>query len=197
MNDVQSREEFESNHREVYRDILADYSNIQLDKAASPVLQELSNTIQHLVSNLDPAKSLEPAEVFRAGLDSMDAVDRGRFIVDNYLEGLKRGESPSSLWERYKTLRLVQASIEAPAQAQAATYDSLYAKSQLKRWGCAAAQIALNAFKSIPAFVEIKPSFSLIGPVPVLSFELSGKGKSIKELFEMLRKPGRFHRSGA
>ena len=194
MSDVQSQEEFESNHREIYKDILDDHSHIQLDKAASPVLQELSNTIQQLVSNLDPARSIEPTEVFRAGLESMDAVDRGRFILDNYLEGLKRGESPSSLWERYKTLRLVQGSIEAPTQAEAATYDSLYGKSQLKRWGCAAAQIAMNAFKSIPAFVEIKPTFSLIGPVSVLSFELSGKGKSIKELFEMLRKPGRFHR---
>ena len=197
MSDVQSQEEFESNHREIYKDILADHSHIQLDKAASPVLQELSSTIQQLVSNLDPARSLEPAEVFRAGLESMDTVDRGRFILDNYLEGLKRGESPSSLWERYKTLRLVHGSVDAPTQAEAAIYDSLYGKSQLKRWGCAAAQIAVNAFKSIPAFVEIKPMFSMIGPIPVLSFELSGKGKSIKELFEMLRKPGRFHRGNA
>ena len=100
MRDVQSQEEFESNHREIYDDLLEDYSHIQMDKASSPVLRDLSGTIEQLIRTLDPAKGLEPAEVFRAGLDSMDAIDRRRFIVDNYLEGLKRGEDPSSLWER-------------------------------------------------------------------------------------------------
>ena len=194
MAEVQTQQEFEDVHRSIYASILEDHSAIQAHKAASPVLQELSSTLQHLVERLDPGKGLTPAEMFRAGLDSMDIVDRGRYVFDNYLEGIKRGENPATLWRRFKSLGLVRGTVESPTSPESSAHDTLYAKSQLKQWACAAAQIAVNAFKSIPAFVEIKPTFSLIGPVPVLSFKLEGKGKSIQDLFEMLRKPGRFHR---
>jgi len=42
--------------------------------------------------------------------------------------------------------------------------------------------------------VEIEPTISFIGPVPVLGFVLKGKGMSIHELFETLKAPGRFWR---
>lgn len=194
MNEVQTLEQFEQIHQSIYRSMQQDHAHLQADKAASPVLEELSSTLQAMVDNVDPAKGLAPAEMFRAGLDAMDLADRAKFVIDNYLEGLKRGESPSVLWTRYKKLGLVRAPVEAPEAPESAAYDCLYGKSQLKRWACAAAQIAVNAFKSIPEFVEIKATLSLVGPVPVLSFQLETTGMSIQDLFEILRAPGRFHR---
>jgi hypothetical protein len=48
-------------------------------------------------------------------------------------------------------------------------------------------QISVDAFKSISKWIEIEPQVALIGPVPMLSFTLKGKGMSIHDLFETFR----------
>ncbi len=44
--------------------------------------------------------------------------------------------------------------------------------------------MAINALKSIPKWVEIKPTITFVGPIPALGFVLEGKGMSIQDLLD-------------
>jgi hypothetical protein len=201
MNEVQSQQEFEILHRTTVKDIQLDLAEFQRKSASppSPVVPDLLATLNHILSILSPEAALTPDAMFRAGLDAMELVDAKRFVFDNLLEGLKRGEKPSVLVDRYRGLGLLgdqkSGAKRAPLDSDAdLTGDVVQGRGLLKRCGLAAAQVVANAIRSVPKFVEIEPSISFVGPVPVLGFTLKGKGMSIHELFEALKAPGRFSR---
>jgi hypothetical protein len=165
----------------------------------SPVIPELLETLTAILAHVSPDGPLNADAVFRNGLEAMELIDAKRFVIDNLLEGLKRGEDPATLVDRFRKLGLlsnpsatgIQPTIPSDADVPSEFIES---KSMLKRWGLAVAQIVVNAIRTIPKFVEIEPSISFVLGVPALSFALKGKGMSIHELFEALRAPGRFYR---
>jgi hypothetical protein len=73
----------------------------------------------------------------------------------------------------------------APLQV---TRALLARKSIWERVATAVAQVAVNALKTVPKWVEIEPHFGFVGPVPMLSFGLRGKGMTIHEFLEALLK---------
>jgi hypothetical protein len=201
MNDVQSQDEFEFVHRAICKDLALERVSLEQYAAApvSPVIAELQETLKKIISLVDVDGALIPDSIFRAGLEAMEVIDAKRFVLDNLLEGLKRGDQPGALIERYRELGLLnrlppKATLsEIPSDADV-TAEVLKGKGMLKRWGLVVAQIVVNAVRTIPKFVEIEPTISLVGPIPVVSFALKGKGMSIHSLFEALKGPGSFYR---
>jgi hypothetical protein len=133
------------------------------------------------------------------GLDELDAK---RFLLHNVLEALKQGHSEKQIADNYARLGLLrpvpaQASGREPAANLGTGAEALGSLQSLKRAGLALCQISVNAIKSIPKFVEIEPGIMLVGFVPVPTFALKGKGVTIHELFELLRKPGCFYKDTA
>jgi hypothetical protein len=200
MNDVQSQDEFEFVHLAACKDLALERASLEQYAAApvSPVIAELQDTLKKIISLVDVEAALIPDLILRAGLEAMEVIDAKRFVLDNLLEGLKRGDKPGPLIERYRQLGLlntVPPNAPAPAIPSDANVsaDVLKGRGMLKRWGLVVAQIVVNAVRTIPKFVEIEPTISLVGPIPVVSFALKGKGMSIHSLFEALKGPGRFY----
>lgn len=202
MSEVQPQEQFELFHRTTCKDLELETLRLQHESAtqpATPIVPELIAMLREITSKLSPEGVIAPEAMFRAGLDAMDLVEAKRFVLDNLLEALKRGDKVAAVFKRFQDLGLLAhpAPGVKPSSASSdedAIKDLQKSKGLLKRTGLAAAQIATNAFRSIPKYVEIEPSISIVGVVPVLTFALKGKGVTVHELYETLKGPGRFYR---
>lgn len=202
MSDVQPQEQFELFHRTTCKDIELETLRLQQESAkepVSPIVPELVSMLREITSKLSPEGMVAPEAMLRAGLDAMDIVEAKRFVLNNLLEALKRGDKVTAVFKRFQDLGLLShatpgakpASISSDADV---IRDLQKGRGLLKRIGLATAQIATNAFRSIPKYVEIEPSISIVGFVPVLTFALKGKGVTVHDLYETLKGPGRFYR---
>ena len=174
MSELQSQEAFELLHRTTCKDVQLELADLQRAPIGpiSPVIPEVVAALNSILSILSPEAALTPDAMFRAGLEAMDIVDAKRFVLDNLLEGLKRGEEPNVLIERFQGLGLLGGKSPPAKRAQIdsdadVTADVLKCRGILKRTGLATMQIVANAVRSIPKFVEIEPTISFVGPVPV------------------------------
>lgn len=205
MSDIQSKKEFEHFHRSGVKNLELEKATLERKRTSGEmhlIDQELLTTLQKIIWELNPETRLRPDVVFPAALRGIDAIDAKRFLLNNLLEALKSGKDLKSILENYKRLGLMQnipapaAPVPAPAAPADASASLLGKEIQerqgiLKRFGLALAQVAVNAFKSIPKWIEIEPQLTLIGGlIPILSFSLKGKGMSIDDLFETLRAQG-------
>lgn len=204
MSEVQPQEQFEVLHRSTCKDLQLERAALETYAAAepaSPLVQELTDTVTKILALVSPEGALNAEAIFKNAIEAMGLVEAKHFVLSNLLEGLKRGEDEKILLSRFKMLGLRGATPpQTPAQQETVHSDAdiptevTKGLGLLKRCGLALAQITVNALRTIPKFVEIEPSISLVGPLPVLALNLKGKGMSIHELFEALRAPGRFYR---
>jgi hypothetical protein len=128
--------------------------------------------------------------VFQQALKSLNEVEGKRFVIANVLESLKNGQSINMILPRYAGMGLVPQfpppTLIDETNPFATTQALLERKSLWERVTTSVAQIAVNAVKTVPKLVEIKPHFGLVGPVPTRGFTLKGKVVSVYELFEAL-----------
>ncbi len=197
MPDTGWPEDFEHVHRDAVRTLDLDITKLAADHQAvlASLDQELVSTVQELLLKLSPDAVPRPDQVFRHALEGLDRIEAQRFLVENLLESVKRGESISKVLSRYKNLGLLKAT--AVPEGKAGTADAqedgtaigpalMRRKKGIRRIVTDVIHIAINALKSVPDWVEIKPHIHLL-PVPSLSFSIEGKGKTVQEIFEILR----------
>jgi hypothetical protein len=198
--EVQSQEEFEHYHSDGLK-------NIRLDEAELAAARQRTNlgllddALQQSAAGIREdlsATGLGPEQLFKLAMRSLKESDINRFLIENALEALKRGGTYADILKKYTELGFVstaglppsgEAVPQLPAPLQA-TIALLERKSIWERFTTSLAQIAVNAVKSGPKWVEIEPEVGFVGPVPTLSFHLKAKGMSAYEFFEALRTPG-------
>lgn len=179
MVDLQSDDEFSETQAQIHQDLLHEQHHLHhQDLAGSPLLAEVTMTLDQFVSDIDPRRRLSAAQALSVGLRSLDKLDRHRFVVQNYLEGLKRGESPGALWDRFREIGLVDAGEPPTEDRAAARQDAQESESTIRRIWNSAAQVVMNACKTIPEYVDVKTVVSLFPPN--LSFEITGTGRVIR-----------------
>jgi hypothetical protein len=198
VNELQSQEQFKLLHESTVKDVQLELAQLRAatKKPTSPVVDDVIATLDQVLT-LVAKENVDAERAFRGAIDAMGLVEARQFVLANLLEGLKRGEKAEALVTRFRQLGLrgpqPPATEEEYINSDAnITEDVTKGMGVLKRTGLALAQLTVNALRTIPKFVEIEPSLSLIGPLPVLTFALKGKGMSIHELFEALRAPGRY-----
>jgi len=201
MTEIQQQEEFEHFHRSALKNLEID-KGLLVQKQPTGSMRildaELLETLERICADLRFDDQLKPDSVFRSALGAMDAIDAKRFLLDNILESLKAGKHLPGILQNYQKLGLLrpppQGTVrEGEEELDKPAKEILERKGLMKQFALAVAQIAVNAFKSIPKMVEIEPMITFIGPVPALSFALKGKGITIHQLFETLRASGRFY----
>jgi len=201
MSEVQSIKQFERRH-------VAGCKNLEIEKeyllrkTTSGLLHrvhvDLAIALDQIHRNLSPDDPPSPSRTFRAAMKGLDEIDAKRFLLHNVLESLKQGQTEKQITDNYVSIGLLKRSTAQTMTKETSTSfdtgaEALGSLQSLKRAGLALCQISVNAIKSIPKFVEIDPGIMLVGFVPVPTFTLKGKGVTVHELFELLRKPGRFY----
>lgn len=190
MPETLTSDEFEHAHNDSMNRL--ENQKLKLESTKTPNLRplddELSKILNEIFMEIPRTDRLDPQEVFRKAIQCLPKVDRGRMLIDNLLESLKRGDKLPDIVKRYRDLGLLTASDESKANntAIAGLADLVERRGIWKRVGTSVIRIAVNAFKSIPKWAEIEPSIMFVGPVPAIGFTLKGKGMSIQDLFEVL-----------
>jgi len=194
MTEPQSIEDFEHLHNdsvERFENERLRLETMPTPLGLGPLDFELKETLKKILENIPKEGRVDPEDVFRAAVSSLPILDAKRYLVDNLLESLKRGEVLSETMKRYKDLGLIS---EGPSPADSnAPIMNLGTELQNRKglWGRITTTImgdGVNALKAIPKWVEIEPQVTFIGLVPVLSFSLKGKGIAIQDLFDVFRK---------
>jgi hypothetical protein len=195
MPDPLPREEFEHFHRDGLKNLEIEKARLAAEQSPlelAPLDADLRATLISILERLAAAAKFDPEQVFKEALGSLDEVDAKRFLIENLLEAVKHGESITKTMKRYQDLGL----LNTPPSPNAAETNPpglgrslVTRKSIWRRAALAVKQIIVNALKSIPKWVEIEPHVTFLGPLPMLSFALKGKGMSIQELLETLRGP--------
>jgi hypothetical protein len=189
------REEFEHFHRDGLKNLEIEKARLAAEAHTAelaPLDADLKDTLISILDKLAVAGRIDPEQVFKEAIGALDDVDAKRFLIENLLEAAKRGEAIPKTMLRYKELGLLKTGLPANTNETnpAVVGEQLITRKNIwRRVALAVKQIAVNAFSSIPKWVEIEPQVTLLGPIPVLSFTLKGKGMSVQELFETLRGP--------
>jgi len=183
--------------------IIKEESERPTDGAQKRLLDEHQATLNNILARLGEEKP-DPASIFQKGLRALADVDKERFLLENLLEAVKRGESFRNTLERYHAVGLTdidvsQLPLETPPsekeKAPALPASSVGAGNllqqflnKLKQVATKTMQIVINAMKVIPKFIGIKPSIGFSGPFPSFSlqFELQTESITLHELFQDL-----------
>jgi hypothetical protein len=193
MSDILSPEEFEHFHRDGLKNLEIDKMALaegRQVKALAPLDVELRKTLNEIIAKISSAGETGPEQVFKEGIAALDKMDAKRYLIENLLESVKRGDKIVDAMQRYKDLGLLSpnSTINEDPQEPKDFGDQLTSKRSIwKRATTAVVQITVNALKSIPKWIEIEPHFAFLGPIPMIMFTLKGKGMSIHDLFETLR----------
>jgi hypothetical protein len=198
-NEAQSVEDFQHLHNDGLKNLEIEKGRLaEARRIPNHDLGQLDDELDQSLTNARNVLSEKlaggPERVFEHAMGLLSDIDKKRFIIENVLESLKRGEKFGVVLERYKTLGLVTSKADATSAQQpqdnplATTEALLNRKNILSRVSTAIMQIGVNALSTVPKWVEIEPHIT-IAPIPSLSFTLKGKGMSVYELFEALRRP--------
>jgi hypothetical protein len=168
------------------------------------LLNQHQGFLKSLLNNLKKEPKPDPASVFKKALGALSEIEKERFLRENQLEAIKRGESLSEIAERYNALKLSSLEVsniprEAPPSAESTKEvpnppaSSMAAGNllqrllaRLKKVSVKVMQLLVNAMKVIPKFVGIKPSVGFSGPFPSLSFQIDLEAQPLT-LFELFQ----------
>jgi len=187
-------EQFQHFHGDGLKNLELEKYRLQKERSEVNLLafdDALQSTLDNIQAKLTDKAAQGPEAVFKETLHSLNEIEAKRFIILNVLEALKKGDKIGDIIRRYGGLGLIPAKDATgpenttPLQA---TRALLARKSIWERVTTAVAQLAINALKSVPKWVEIEPHFGFVGPMPMLSFSLKGKGMNVQELIEILLK---------
>jgi len=196
--DIQSQEEFEHYHSGGIKNIRLDEGEL-VQARQKTNLGPFDDALQQSATRIRETLSAAPSnaeQVFKLAMGSLKEADLNRFVIENVLEALKRGEPCPTVLKRFSELGLPVPQNQAaqtplqPITPFQATMALLERKSIWERLTTSVAQIAVNAIKTVPKWVEIEPEIGFVGCFPKLSFHLKAKGMTAYEFFEALRGTG-------
>lgn len=160
----------------------------------SPV-QEIENDVQTLFESiftqLKEVEDARPEKLLSTALSAIDSLDEKRFLLTNLLESLKKGESYHATLKRFNNLGVTNIPVQEPEEAgkeKTRGHGSgiIAAVRKIKQFTQAVYQVVLNAIRSLPRFMELKPRIGISGVVPTVSFELDAAGVTVQELYELM-----------
>jgi hypothetical protein len=186
--------------------LMAEDVKLQLDvdvsenQSQKALLDHHQKILKGIVESLKKEEKTEPASIFQKGLTALSDLEKERYLLENLLEAVKRGESLRNVLERYNTLKLTNYEISNVARESPTSTKSLPSSSggagsllrqllgRLKKVAIKIMQLLTNALRVIPKFMSIKPSIGFSGPFPTLSFQLDLQTESLNlyELFQDL-----------
>jgi len=180
--------------------------DVSENQAQRSLLDKHQELLKQIVEDFKKEEKPEPASVFQKGLRALSNIEKERFLVENLLEDIKRGESFRNILERYNTLNLSnfettniprenatttrsrnQVTTLPPSSAGAGDLLQQLLE-RLKKVAIKVMQLLINAMKVIPKFVSVKPIVGFSGPFPTFSFQLDLQTEALNlyELFQDL-----------
>jgi hypothetical protein len=204
--EAQTQHEFEGHHNHCVHEIQKAVTEVKAEAVGSPQKQ-----VAEIFDSFFGAEAAifmtddgpDPESVLKQSMSKLNDANRLELIVGNLLEGLKRGESLDALVARLRKLGLApgetatqssQATVHAKlddVHVQQSDGGFLYrALGKARKIGITLWRMSVNAIKTIPSFVKLKPkpTFGFVGPIPTfsLTFELEPEGATLHELWELL-----------
>lgn len=184
--------------------IIKNHIDRPTDVTQQKLVAKHQETLDGILSSVNEEK-FEPTSVFQKGLTALANMDKERFLIENLLEAVKRGESLRDTVGKYRTLGLTDIDVSQVAidvnnnndGAASLPPSSVGAGKllgqflhKLKKVSTKLMQLVINAMKAIPKFIGIKPSIGFSGPFPILSlqFDLQTESITLHELFQDLTK---------
>lgn len=206
MEEQKSMPSFEANIREVKKDVQLDVFDAKEALSGlsnEPIKEILAEDILKMMSDLkdDIVKATTPEEIFQKALKGMDNLDKKNFLLDNLLEGLKRGDTPAKLLHRYDKLGLLDLG-ERQKQVEAMSTDENDLSSNglgrfiqklkmiIRRSGLTMTALISPALKGIPKLLKLehKVTFGKHGLIPEISFGVgSDIGTTLQDLIEIVK----------
>lgn len=198
----QSAQEFEHFHEHFVRDI-EDIVRAARETAHGPDQQRVSDLFESFFGDeaatyMAPTDAKpDPEQILKIAMSKLKDVSRLELVASNLLEGVKDGQSLKDLVERYQSLGLLEErrSPALPRGPQAAQNmgDGSFLEKALgwaRKLGTLLWRMGVNAVRTIPRFVKLKPNvtFGFVGPVPTfgLNFELEAEALTLHELGDLL-----------
>lgn len=160
------------------------------------VMDKVQATLHRILASMKEGKP-DPESVFQKGLAALADIDRERFVIENLLESVKRGESLAKTLTAYRSLNLTDIEVTkaqsddsgTPRPSIVGAGDTfLQCVKWLKTVATKIIHIIINAMKMTPKFVGIKPSIGWSGLFPSFSlqFDLEAKSLNLHDLFHGL-----------
>lgn len=143
----------------------------------------------------DTGKDSTPEQILKSAFSHLQKVDQKRFVLENMLEGIKRGDKIDTLTKNYQDLGLMTPpplnsstiNINTPT-LRPGLGDWLWKiiTGPLKKIAIRLMAMIQNALCGIPQFINIKPIVGFTGIFPSLSFQLDADDMNLHEFWEML-----------
>jgi len=200
----QSTQEFEHFHEHYVRDIQDIVRTVQetahgSDQAhVAELFHSFFGTDAAAFKMSEDAKP-DPEQILKKAMSKLNDASRLELVASNLLEGVKEGKHLGELVKRYVELGLIQEASSPPAASsgkqdpQLQRRDGSFLEKALgwaRKIGTLVWRLGVNAVRTIPRFVKLKPRvrFGFVGPLPTLSldFELEADGLTLHELGDLL-----------
>lgn len=167
------------------------------------IMNELKTTIDDILTDLGEETS--PEKILSKALSCLNKVEQKRFLMENLIEGVKRGENLGDLTKRYEHLGLMtrnenkdsEGKILAPPAPVTPIINARNSPNTggflmgiftgvLRNVARRLMAIVTVAIRSIPHFVKIVPIVGIAGVFPTLSFSFEADDMSLQDLWELL-----------
>jgi hypothetical protein len=144
------------------------------EETLTPIQYVITEDIIALLQSVfqDVRQSVKPEDTFLKALKNLDKVEQKRIVLENLLEGIKRGEKPSVLLKRFDELGLIDISqnrrkVETPPTGDeerwlGATIGKL--KKKLFRLGLTLTNLARSAAENLPKKLKFGASVDFFPP---------------------------------
>jgi hypothetical protein len=166
-------------------------SGVELDSTQESLLLDHFEFLRETANGFFDLK--DPREVLARGFEALGEVEARQFVIQNILESVKRGESLNATLRKFNELGLTDlplplSDFESRGAGRREKSGGLLMTIMgwTKNFTHALLAIIINAIRSIPEFVAIKPSVGVVGAFPSLTFELEGEAVTIHDLFNYL-----------
>ena len=197
MPEPESLDELQHIQREALKTIELEARSLTTDQEAPPagmteVVGDVREMLNGVVEQISVLSSRDPELLFQHAIGSLSVLDARRFVIENLLEALKRGEDLHKAIHRFKSLGMVGGEPGDQPTILATPDDARRASSLLQRLRGACARGATSlvdlgaaALRRVPKWAEIEPQVQVL-PFPALSFGLKGKSMDNHDLLEAI-----------
>jgi hypothetical protein len=160
------------------------------------IVEIMSEEIDRIVGDLEKAEN--PRAEVKAALQGLSRLESQGFVLQNLMEAVKRDDSFSDTIARYGKLGILPKGKSLEPDSKTNPWNSSMGvwrilksiKAQFRTVALRLISILLNALKTLPMFVTLKPlpSIGWSGFLPSFSlqFDLEAEGVALSELIDVL-----------